>query len=156
MTISDATRYYGAVLCAVIKNFEGGVCLKPALPTVQGAYLLGGRIPLYIKYSKSRRGPWTFNFHHDHQLACESLAQKFGDCITVFVCGTDGMPAVNYVQLREFLDHEFDEQESVSVRRKHGHMYAISGKNGRLAGKVGRGSLISLVETALTDLERAK
>ncbi|MEQ8266829.1 MAG: hypothetical protein RH982_06515 [Parvibaculum sp.] len=153
MTISDTARYCGSVLYELANHFGEGLVLRPILPKMQGIYLVNGRVPLYIKFSRSRKGPWTFNFHHEHQRACQSLAEEYGDCITVFVCGADGAPAVNYLQLREILDHNFDEQEAVSVRRKLRHMYAISGKDGRLANRVGRGSLITLIEAALIDSE---
>ncbi len=152
MTISDAARYYGCVLHTLTNHFSDGVRVRPSPVLLQGAYLLDDKVPLHIKFSRSRKGPWSFNFHHDHQLAYQKLVEEYGDCVTVFVCGADGMPAVSNAQLREFLDHNFEEQEAVSVRRRLGHMYAISGKDGRLKGKVGRGSLLALVDAALADL----
>jgi hypothetical protein len=53
--------------------------------------------------------------------------------------------ALNYAQVREVLDDQFEEQEGISVRRKLNQMYSIGGTNGRLAQKVARDSLIQLI-----------
>jgi len=73
------------------------------------------------------------------------LVRVFGNCVTAFVCGNDGVVAVAHDQIRQFLNEDFEEQESVSIRRKLHHMYSIRGRHGSLDKKVGRDSFVKLV-----------
>jgi hypothetical protein len=65
------------------------------------------------------------------------------------VCGSDGIVALGYTQVRELLDDKFEEQEGISVRRKLKHMYSVTGTNGQLSGKVARDSLMQHVSRLL-------
>lgn len=139
--ITDANRYYGAVFSKVIDFSGGGVSMQRASADYAGFYILQKNIPIYIKYSTSRRGPWTFNFFQKPQEFQESLYAKYGECITIFVCGKDGIAALRHDEFRTVLDHIFEEQEAVTIRRKHNKMYSVRGKNGALERKVSRSSL---------------
>lgn len=141
--LPDYGRYYGSVLTHIVDQYGAAVSIERLAVGVQGFYLLNGRTPLYVKFSRSRKGPWGFNFRRDHQTEYQRLVEKFGDCITALVCGKDGIVALNDVQMRQILDRNFDEQESVSVRRKLNHMYSVRGANGELSQKVSRDSLMS-------------
>ncbi|MBX5045857.1 hypothetical protein [Rhizobium lentis] len=114
---------------------------------MQGFYLLNGNLPLYIKYSRSRKGPRVFNFHREHQECIRMLAERYAECLVAFVCDSDGIPAVNYGQLSNVLDDKFHEQEAVSIRRKLNEMYSISGKDGVLSSKISRDSLAILTRS---------
>jgi hypothetical protein len=141
--LPDYGRYYGSVLTHLVDQSGKAISIEKLSVGVQGFYLLNGKSPLYIKFSRSRKGPWSFNFRHDHQVQYRLLVQTYGDCITALVCGNDGIVALNDLQMRQILDQDFDEQESVSVRRKLNHMYSVSGSNGELSQKLSRDSLMS-------------
>lgn len=150
--LPDYRRYYGCVLGRLIDHCATSLKIRRLNHGVQGFYLVEDKMPIYIKFSRSRRGPWTFNFHHEHQLQYSKLVSTYGDCITAFVCGKDGIAALSHVQLREILDDQFDQQESVSIRRKLKRMYSVNGTNGKLSQKVSRDSLLTLASQMLGDV----
>lgn len=139
--ITDAAKYYGAVLQYVVDRHAGGSIIKRIDPAYPGAYLVNGILPLYIKFSTSRRSPWNFNFHRSHQEMQSLLAMRHGECICVLVCGRDGIVALRHTELRAILDENFEEQESVTVRRKLNEMYQVRGRDGKLGRRVARNSL---------------
>jgi len=149
MMLPDYGRYYGSALTHIIDH-----CLVPVTVArlnlgIQGYYLLGSKVPLYIKFCRNRKGPWSFTFHRDHQIHYQKVADEYGDCILALVCGKDGIVALNFAQVREVLDDHFEEQEGISVRRKLNHMYSIGGSNGRLSSKIARDSLMQQVSRLL-------
>jgi hypothetical protein len=147
--LPDYGRYYGSALTHIVDH-----CLTPLTVSrlnlgVQGYYLLNGRLPLYLKFSRNRKGPWTFTFHRDHQVQYQKVVSEYGDCVLALICGRDGIVALSFAQVREVLDDQFEGQEGISVRRKLKHMYSIGGTNGKLAGKVARDSLLQHVSRLL-------
>ena len=143
--ISVASRYYGVVLHHLLDTVDGPARIRRAFPDCAGFYILDEATPLFIKYTTKRLGPWTFNFHHDHQLRQQLLFERLGECIMVFVCGRDGIAALRHKDLRMVLDDHFEEQETVTVRRRHNTMYQIRGRDGQLDFKVSRNSLTDII-----------
>lgn len=143
--IPDAHRYYGAAFCSIVDASNAPVVIKriPELPA--GFYLLNDRIPIYIKYSTSRKSPWIFTFHEEHQRAQQQLYEKYGECLTAFVCGSDGIASLIYGDFRKVLDSDFEAQESISIRRRQNEMYKVTGRDGQLERKVSRRSLTDIV-----------
>ena len=121
--IRDYQKYYGAALTLLIDNWAGPLQVRKAFADKNGYYLIEEKLPLAIKFSRSRKGPWTFTYHRDHQRLYAELVRVFGNCVTAYICGTDGVVAVEHKQLRQFLDDEFEEQENVLIRRKLKQMY---------------------------------
>jgi len=147
--IRDYQRYYGSALTILIDNWDGSLKIEKLHDDRNGYYLLDGKLPLAIKFSRSRKGPWSFTYHRDHQILYDELADRYGNCITAFVCGADGVVAVEHSQLRQVLDDVFDEQEYVSIRRRHNKMYSIKGRDGTLDKKVARDSFVRLTSELL-------
>ncbi|MGR9168608.1 hypothetical protein [Rhizobium sp. KDH_Rht_773_N] len=144
--ISDASRYYGCVLHQVIEQPGQHVTIRRLNGDIPGFYLMNGNLPFYIKYSTSRTGPWSFNFQMAHQERQKELFDSYGECVTAFVCGRDGIAALPYTELQKVLDGNFELQEGVSIRRRHNQMYQIKGRNGALDRKVSRSSLSEILE----------
>jgi hypothetical protein len=119
--LPDYSRYYGSAFTHIVDQLGKAVLFEKIAIGAQGFYLLNGKAPLYIKFSRSRKGPWSFNFHRDHQAQYRKLVKAYGDCVTALVCGNDGIVALNDAQMRQILDDRLDEQEGVSVRRKLNH-----------------------------------
>jgi len=147
--IRDYQRYCGSALSILIDNWKGPINIRRAFADRNGYYLLNEKLPLAVKFSRSRKGPWSFNYQREHQLLYNELVRVFGNCITAYVCGTDGVVAVEHNQLRQFLDEVFEEQENVSIKRKLKQMYSIRGRDGTLDQKVARDSYIKLVRGLL-------
>jgi hypothetical protein len=149
--LPDYGRYYGSAVIQVIEQVGRPISIEKLSVGIQGFYLLDARCPLYVKFSRNRRGPWSFNFQKDHQLQCQLLVERFGSCITALVCGNDGVVALSHTQIRQVLDHSFEDQEGVSVRRKLNKMYSVGGSNGELSHKISRDSLIEQLKAVLGD-----
>jgi hypothetical protein len=147
--LPDYGRYYGCALTHIIDQHGKAIAIEKLPTGVHGFYLLNGKAPLYIKFSRSRKGPWSFNFHRDHQIQYRQLVEAYGDCITALVCGKDGIVALSDAQIRQILDDDLDEQENVSVRRKLNHMYSVNGSNGELSQKISKDSLMSILDLLL-------
>lgn len=147
--ISDNDRYFGTALSLILNGEMQPVTFRRAYSDIQGVYILQESLPLYIKYSKHLTSPWTFNFHYKHQKLYQLLVDNFGDCISAFVCGTDGVVALDHELLRQVLDNYFEEQESVTIRRKRREMYSVKGRDGELNKKIGRSSLNDMIKDKL-------
>ena len=146
--LPDYGRYYGNVFTQIVDGLGRPVSIQKLDLGVQGFYLVDTKVPIFIKFCRNRKSPWAFNFQRDHQLAYKSVIESYGKCITVLVCGADGIAALSHEQLREVLDDDFGEQEALAVRRKLNQMYSINGTDGELARKVARDSLLVLLNTA--------
>ena len=147
--ISDAHRYYGAVICTVIDAADEAISLTKIQRGAAGFYLINEELPIYIKYSTSRKGPWSFNFHNAQQEIQLSLYREYRECIMAFVCGKDGIAALTHSSFRNVLDESFDEQEAVTIRRKHNGMYQVRGKDGVHEKRVSRNSLREILDQAI-------
>jgi hypothetical protein len=147
--ISDANRYYGAVISIIVDFSEDEVRIKKIPKTCAGFYLINDLLPLYIKYSTSRRGPWVFNFQKSHQEIQQNLYENYSECIVAFVCGKDGVAALSHESFRNVLDESFDHQEAVTIRRKHNEMYRVRGKDGVLERRVSRSSLQDILKQTI-------
>jgi hypothetical protein len=147
--LPDYGRYHGSVLTYLIERTTSALRIQKLPAFAQGFYLLEGTCPIYLKFSRSRKGPWTFNFHHDHKTQNEELVKTYGHCITVLICGTDGFVALSEAQLDHLFDKSGQIQEAVSVRRKLKHMYSVAGSKGKLDSKIGRAALLELLAQRL-------
>lgn len=149
--IADASRYYGCVLHYLIDRCRIGANITRIDPSFPGAYLVNHSIPFYIKFSTARRGPWAFNFQKAHQEMQHSLAKEYGECVATFVCGKDGIVALRHNELRVILDENFEEQEGVTIKRRHNQMYQIRGRDGKLDKRVSRSSLEEIAKKLIKE-----
>ena len=147
--ISDAARYHGAFLALLVDKLEGPVLIEKLRGVGSGHYLINQRIPVSVKMSSKRRGPWTFNFMRPHQVAHEKLFKEYGELFVCLVCGRDGIAGLSMQEMRTVLDDNFEEQESISVRRRLKTMYQVVGRDGELQGRVSRHAIFEKIEAAL-------
>ena len=147
--ISDSSRYYGCVLHQLIEQHGQQVTIQRLNGDILGFYLINGELPFYIKYATNRTGPWSFNFQLPHQERQKELFDMYGECVTVFVCGRDGIAALPYAELQKIIDADSELQESVSIRRRHNKMYQINGRNGALDRKVSRSSFWEILQNTM-------
>lgn len=151
--ITDSARYYGAVFTYIIDRWEGSVAIRKAYEDALGFYLINERIPIYIKYSTNRKSPWTFNFQKEQQYRQQYLVDIMKECIVCFVCGKDGIVALRHADFRTILDENFENQEAVTIRRRHNTMYYIKGRDGELDRKLSRSSLAEILAPMKSRIE---
>lgn len=142
---SEASRYIGSTLYALVQNTRNGVALGCLECGVANCFLINNVLPVVFKVSKKRVGPWGFTFHRSHQEALQRLTATYGDCVVALVCGSDGTAAIASADWRSILDDNFEAQENVSVRRGLKKMYFVSGRDGALSKRISRRSLNDLV-----------
>lgn len=146
--ISETARYHGSFFVLLIEALSVPVTLTQLRDYGAGFYLLGGSVPLYVKHSTKRHGPWTFNFYQVHQELQDELFREYGECITCLVCGRDGVAGLRMKEMRQVLDHSFEEQECISVKRRLKTMYQVKGRDGALDKKVSRNSVFEKISIA--------
>ena len=147
--ISDTARYHGSFLALLIDRLEGPVSIEKLRGVGSGQYLVDERIPLALKMSVKRKGPWTFNFMRAHQEAYERLFGEYGELFVCLICGRDGVAGLSMQEMRTVLDDKFEEQESISVRRRLKTMYQVVGRDGELRGRVSRQAVFEKIQAAL-------
>ena len=121
--ITDSARYYGAVFSFVIDNWSGSVAIRKAFDDIAGLYIINEVMPLFIKYSTRRRGPWSFTFQRDHQERQKFLSDVHGECIIALVCGRDGSDIVVDRDGNALLAGEVEDPEQRRVIRARAFTY---------------------------------
>nr|VFJ67739.1 MAG: hypothetical protein BECKDK2373C_GA0170839_11693 [Candidatus Kentron sp. DK] len=139
--IPDTARYHGSFFVLLFESIDRPVTVERLTKLGTGYYLLDGRIPVYLKLSTKRKGPWGFNFFRSHQEMQEKILLTYGECFTCLICGHDGVVGLSMDEFRQVLDGNFEEQESVSVRRKLKNMYQVKGRDGTLDYRLSRRSI---------------
>ena len=148
--IPDTARFHGSFFILLFEQFEAPVSIERISEIGASYYLLAGCVPIYLKFSTKRKGPWMFNFFRSHQEAQEQLFRTYGECFTCLICGKDGVVGLNMAELRQVLDGNFEEQECVSVRRRLKTMYSIKGRDGVLDYRISRRSIFDKLHEAIT------
>lgn len=148
--ISDTAQYHGSFFVMLLEYFEEPLAIERLTELGPGYYLLASFVPVYLKLSTKRKGPWTFNFFRSHQEAQDKLFSIYGECFTCLICGQDGVLGLNMEELRRILDDSFEEQESISVRRRLNAMYQVKGRNGALEHRVSRRSVFEKIHAKIT------
>jgi len=146
--ISNTALYHGSFFSLLFDEASGCIEIERLHNYGNGYYLLDDCLPVYLKHSIKRKGPWTFNFFRSHQEAQQTLFEIYGECFTCMICGRDGVAGLSMNEFRQILDGNFEEQECVSVRRRLNTMYQIKGRDGELERRVGRRSVFeTIIET---------
>lgn len=124
------------------------------LTDVSGSYRSASiSVALYLKSSRKRRTPWRFAFHRIHQEELNRLKSENDVVYVGFICGDDGIAAIDFRTLKLLLDDEFGDQETVAVRRNPGEMYWLTGSDGSLKNAVSRsGFPVEIVEKVKSTL----
>lgn len=148
--ITETSQYHGAFFVMLFEALDKPVTIERLANYGTGYYLIAGRIPFYLKLSTKRKGPWTFTFLRSHQDAQEKLYLTYGECFTCLICGRDGVAGVNMKEFRQMLDGDFEEQESVTVRRQLNSLYQIKGRDGALEYRVSRQAIFDKLRAEIT------
>ena len=155
MAISNAEKYYGAVILRLLERL--GEAIPNATFSIstgdsQSSFTIHGlnarvfgkgkkaSTGLFIKLSYKRRSPWRYNFDQTHQDEIEKLERKHESVFIAFVAEDDGIACIDFRQLKLILDHNHEEQEWVSVSRKLHQNYRVKGNDGSLDRPLPRNS----------------
>jgi hypothetical protein len=132
--------YQGAVLRQLVVESDFSLSFRPFLREGRNtAFVMNGRVGLYIKHSSKRMSPWRFSFNIEQAADLLDLEAKFHDSYVVFVCETDGLVTLPFSKLHDIVDFQQTNNAWVSVSRPPRAQYAIAGNKDELDGKVVRG-----------------
>jgi hypothetical protein len=142
--LDKSAYYHGA---AVIPILEDSRCRSIRRLGSLG-YLVNDDIFLFIKYTTKERSPWRFTFDQEDVDRSINMAAQYRRLVFGFVCGSDGVCAIDWPQGRELLG---ERPGWIAAARKHNHSYSVWGTNAELKRKVSLGkwpALVFAVETA--------
>lgn len=136
--LDKSAYYHGA---AVIPVLEDSRCRSIRKLSTLG-YVVNDDTFLFIKYTTKARSPWRFTFDQEDIDRCARVSGEYRRLVFGFVCGGDGVCAVDWIQGRDLLGMK---PSWIAAARKHNHSYSVWGSNGELKRKVSLGKWPALV-----------
>lgn len=121
--------YEGAALCQLL-SADASTSMRCAPPF----HIVNENVYVLLKYCTRSRSPWGFTLTSGERVELEAIACS-EDVHIGLVCGSDGVAAVRYADLRNVLGSGAGSVR-VACYRKQGQHYLISGPNGVLDRKV--------------------
>jgi len=140
--LDDYEFYQGVVLrqLAVENDYSLSASFRPFVREGRiNAFVMNGRVGVYIKHSSKRMSPWRFTFTIEQAADLLDLEHKFPDSFMVFVCGTDGLVTLSFADLHSIVSFQESENAWVSISRPPRTQYELAGNRGDLQYKVSRG-----------------
>ena len=104
------------------------------------AYVLNDSIGLFIKHSSKRLPPWSFTFHLEQVADLLDLEIAHTKSYVAFVCGMDGLVALDVATLHQLVTFEVSESAWIRIHRKPRSMYSVAGNRAELPTKIARGA----------------
>jgi hypothetical protein len=146
--LDDYEFYQGVVLRQLAVEADYSISFRPFVRQGRiNAFVVNGRVGVYMKHSSKRMSPWRFSFNIDQAADLLDLEQKFPDSFIVFVCETDGLVALTLADLHTIVDFQQSDNAWVSIARPPRTQYELTGNKGELGYKVARG--ITLIPDTL-------
>jgi hypothetical protein len=164
MSINKFEPYHGPVLSRIIKEAGNlNLILKPAynknsyfLTTPEFSDDETKHVGIFIKYSSKRLTPWRFSVYKAEQEELELFEKSCKAAFLILVCGNDGIACLNFDQIKEVLDDNFEEVEWISANRRFRKEYSIQGSNGKLSKKIPPSLFPEKIITEIKQLKEAK
>jgi hypothetical protein len=146
--LDDYEFYQGVVLRQLAVEADYSISFRPFVRQGRiNAFVVNGRVGVYMKHSSKRMSPWRFSFNIEQAADLLDLEQKFPDSFVVFVCETDGLVTLSLADLHTIVDFQQSDNAWVSIARPPRTQYELAGNKGELAYKVARG--INLIRETL-------
>ncbi|WP_024512228.1 hypothetical protein [Bradyrhizobium sp. ARR65] len=138
--LDDYEFYQGVVLRHLALEADYSVSFRPFVREGRiNAFVVNGRLGVYIKHSSKRMSPWRFTFTIEQAADLLDLEHKFSDSFVVFVCGTDGLVTLSFADLHSIVSFQESENAWVSISRPPRTQYELAGNRGELKYKISRG-----------------
>lgn len=138
--LDDYEFYQGAVLRQLIVESDFSTSFRPFIREGRiNAFVINGRVGVYVKHSSKRMSPWRFTFTIEQAADLLDLEQKHPDSFMVFVCGTDGLVTLSFTDLHSIVGFQLSENAWVSIARPPRNQYEVAGNKAELKYKVSRG-----------------
>ncbi|WFU58707.1 hypothetical protein QA639_14920 [Bradyrhizobium pachyrhizi] len=140
--------YQGAVLRQLVVASDLSLSFRPFEREGRiAAFVMNGRIGIYVKHSSKRMSPWRFTFTIEQAADLLDLEARYPGSFLVFVCESDGAVALSFADLHTLVDFTQSDNAWISISRPPRAQYQIAGNRGELDRKVPRGVGVILEET---------
>jgi len=132
--------YQGVVLRSFIVEADFPVMIRPFVREGRiSAFVVGGRIGVFMKHSTKRMSPWRFTFSLDQVSDLLDLEAKYFDSFIVFICGDDGLVSLDAAALHAVVSFDEGETAWVAIERKPRSQYSVRGNRTELTRKIAHG-----------------
>jgi hypothetical protein len=149
--ISDTSKFHGAAIATIIDEIESGIKIRKIFANSVGFYILNDQLPILVKYTTKRNSPWSFTFNNGHLSLYYELCSKYGECIVILVCGSDGFVSIGKTEVDQIIRLDNENQKQISVIRKLKHMYAVSGTDGNINQRISRKNFFTIAQKYLKE-----
>jgi hypothetical protein len=145
----DYEFYQGAVLRQLVVGSDISLSFRPFVREGRiAAFVMNGRVGIYVKHSSKRMSPWRFTFTIEQAADLLDLEARYPDSFLVFVCESDGVVALSFAELHSLVDFTQSDNAWVTISRPPRAQYHITGNRGELDRKVSRG-IAAILEASL-------
>jgi hypothetical protein len=139
--IKEYEFYQGVVLRQLAVEADYSLSFRPFVREGRiNAFVVNGRVGVYMKHSSKRMSPWPFSFNIEQAADLLDLEQKYPDSFIVFVCHEDGLVALSLADLHEIVNFQESDNAWVNISRPPRTQYELTGNKGELGNKVVRGT----------------
>lgn len=156
--IPDYKFYHGAALGELIDISPVDIIVGELREQGRlGSYILDNRIGMHVKHSTARLTPWQFTLTLSNMADCAELRRRFQTVFVVFVCGSDGIVALDLFEVVSLINGASGDQAWLRIERRRGKWYSVYGVAGNEPIKKPRGlsSVIDALSAQCPDHEIA-
>jgi hypothetical protein len=136
--LDKSAYYHGA---AIVQLLEDAQCRSIRKLGTLG-YLVNDEIFVFLKYTTKATSPWRFTFDLEDVERTNKMAAQYRRVVFGFVCGGDGVCAIDSDQGRALLGGK---PGWIAADRKHNRSYSVWGAGGELKRKISLGRWPGLV-----------
>lgn len=142
--MSDRYEFYqGIVLRQLVVNSDSFLMMRSFVNEGRiNAFVLSGKVGVFIKHSAKRMSPWPYTFTLDQASDLLDLEAKYSNSFVVFVCGDDGLVTLDVASLHKIVSFKESEKAWVRIERRPRSQYGVSGNRAELPHRVATGILM--------------
>jgi hypothetical protein len=156
--IDDYEFYQGVALRHLVVNADSSIIVRPFVKEGRiSAFIVNSRVGVFVKHSAKRMSPWRFTFGLDQVSDLLDLEAAYFDSFVVFVCGDDGLVALDVASLHQIVSFEDSESAWVAIERKPRSQYGVWGNRAELPNKIANGMtpIHEFLKTRVREVKRA-
>jgi hypothetical protein len=132
--------YQGVVLRHLVVDAGKPIEIKPFVTHGRiSSFILNNRAGVFVKHSSKRLSPWRFTFHIDQVADLLDLEAAYPQSFMAFVCGSDGLVALDMMTLHQLVSFESTDQAWLRMDRSPRSLYSVAGNRGEADTKFARG-----------------
>lgn len=125
MKVQEQDRYHGPALMQIVEHNSFKALNKA--DEQYGHYLVNQDTRLWLKYSGSDSGPWSFTFHPADVTALRSDIQSKGKNFVVLACGHHTICCLSEVEIASLIDLGASAPQWVKVESPEGKQMRVTG-----------------------------